>query len=64
MTREYFNEDCLFVYDTFGETIIQNTCTYNEVRILWDFGQWLSFFAVIVAFFVIVINLVSLFDGE
>ncbi len=64
MNKEFLNEDCLYVYDRFGETIIQDVCTYDEVRITWDFFNWFSFVVVITAIFVIVLQLFTLLGGE
>jgi len=64
VNRDKLNEDCLYVYDRFGETIIQDVCTYDEVRITWDFFNWFSFVVVITAIFVIFLNLFTLLDGE
>jgi hypothetical protein len=52
------------VYDRFGETVVQNVCTYEEVRIPWGVGGWFSFVAVTTAIFVIVLQLFTLLDGE
>lgn len=60
---QYFDSDCVKVYDHFGETVVQNVCTYEKVVIPWGFLEWLSFSAVLVAVSVICVNIAWVKNG-
>ena len=49
MKNDYFNEECLYVYNKFGETVVQNVCTYKDVNVSWGFWNWFNFIIVIIA---------------
>jgi hypothetical protein len=57
---EYFTEECLYSYDKFGETVIQNLCTYEEVHVPWSIFGWLSFVVVVIAWLIIFYKLIEM----
>ena len=59
MKNNYFNEECLKSSDRFGERIIVNTCTYEEVRIPWDITSWFTFITIIIATLVVIYQIVD-----
>ncbi len=59
MIEDYFNEECLRSSNKFGETIVQNVCTLEEVRVPWEFEDWFGFVAIVVATIVVYIEIVK-----
>lgn len=59
---DYFNDDCIRCSDRVGQTIIVNTCTYEEVRVPWSMWEWFTFGITIIALIIIIYEL--LFGGE
>ena len=59
MQDNYFNEECIRSSYKFGETIVQNVCTLEEVRVPWEFEDWFGFAAIVVAAIVVYLELVK-----
>jgi hypothetical protein len=59
MQENHFNEECVRTSYKFKETIVQNVCTYEEVRVPWEFDEWFSFVAVIISFLIIYITILK-----
>lgn len=57
--NDYFNEDCIRASRKYSETIVQNICTYEEVRVPWDTIDWFSFFVVILAYLITFLSLID-----
>jgi hypothetical protein len=59
MKNDYFNEECIKSSYKFGETIVQNVCTYEEVRVPWDVIDWFGFVAILIAIMMLYIELLN-----
>lgn len=62
MKNDYFNEECIKSSYKFSETIVQNVCTYEEVRVPWDVIDWFGFAVIILAYIVIVVELLNVIE--
>jgi hypothetical protein len=54
-----FNEECLYIYNKFGETVVQNICTYEKIVVSWGFGNWFNFIVVIFAIVAVYIEILK-----
>jgi hypothetical protein len=62
--NDYFNEECIKSSYKFGETIVQNVCTYEEVRVPWENHDWCGFFIILLSFVVALIKLIDVFEEK